>query len=64
MEELNIWCKMDHIMKETILIIGETVKDCKFILTGNILKDNSIMIKELEEEKWDFWMGANIKANL
>ena len=51
-------------MKETILIIGETVKDYKFILTGNILKDNSIMIKELEEEKWDFWMGANIKANL
>jgi hypothetical protein len=38
-------------MKETILIIGETVKDCKFILMGNILKDNSIMIKELEEEK-------------
>jgi hypothetical protein len=31
---------------------------------GNILKDNSIMIKELEEEKWDFWMVANIKVNL
>lgn len=42
---------MDHIMKETILIIGETVRVCKFIQMVNILKANLTMIKELEEEK-------------
>jgi hypothetical protein len=37
---------MDHIMKETILIIGEMAKACKFIQMENILKVNLIMIKE------------------